>query len=160
MLQSTLAVPLQLLLRAEAEIGLAFLHQSLGVLAIQLEAIALAIGCVRAADIGTLVPIDAEPLEIVEKLVLEARLAARKIGVLDAQHHDAAGLTGKEPVEERSAGVADVQLSRRRRSEANADLGSGAHPLMLARAEEESRLTADHRDERGFSGEQPPWLSC
>src|SRR5664279_2325775 len=106
-------------------------------LAIQLQTVALTIGRERTLGllVGALVPIDTEPLEIVEKLVLEARLAAREIGVLNAQHHDATGLTGKEPVEECSAGVANMQLSRRRRSEANADRGSGAHPWMLARAE-------------------------
>src|SRR5664279_5312963 len=106
-------------------------------LAIQLQTVALTIGRERTLGllVGALVPIDTEPLEIVEKLVLEARLAAREIGVLNAQHHDATGLTGEEPVKECSAGVADMQLSCGRRSEANADLGSGAHPLMLARAE-------------------------
>src|SRR5664280_3743756 len=81
MLQSMLAVTLQFLLRAEAEIRFAFFHPPLGMLAIQLQAIALAIGRERTLGllVGALVPIDAEPLEIVEKLALEARLATREI---------------------------------------------------------------------------------
>ena len=104
-------------------------------LAIELQAIALAIRRVRPADVGTLVPVKAQPLQIVEQLVFKARLAALHIGVFNAQHHDAARLAGEEPVEQRGTGVADMQMSRGRRSEANANLGRGAHVLMLARAE-------------------------
>ena len=66
------AVALQLLLRAEAQVGLAFADQALGMLAINVETIALAIGRVGAADIGTFIPVKAQPLQVVEKLRLRS----------------------------------------------------------------------------------------
>ena len=121
-LQLLLAIALQLLLRAEAEIRLALAHQPLGVLAINRQAVALAIGRVLAADVGAFVPVDAHPLQIFEQLAFEARLAALDIGVFNAQHHHAARLPREQPVEQRGAGIADVQLAGGRGSEANADL--------------------------------------
>src|SRR5271157_2531000 len=126
---------LQFFLRAETEIRFALTQQPPGMFAIEIEAIALTIRRVRSADIGTFIPIDAEPLQVFQKLSFEALFAALDIGILDAQDHDAALLPCEQPVEKRGAGVADVQMSRGRRSEANTNLGSSAHSMMLARAE-------------------------
>ncbi len=60
------ALPLQFLLRAEAQIRFALLHQPLGMLAIDRQTIALAIRRIRAADVRALVPVDAEPLQVFE----------------------------------------------------------------------------------------------
>src|SRR5215471_8781576 len=125
----SLALALQLFLRAEAEVGLTFLHQALGVLTINVEAIALAIGRERTADIGTLVPVDAEPLEVCEKLIFVASFTALEVGVFDAQDHRALHLAGEKPVIECSAGVADVQLPGRRWRETDAYLRILAHTL-------------------------------
>ena len=95
----TLAVTLQLLLGAEAEIGLAFAQQPLGLFTVEIETVALAIGRMWAADIGTFVPVEAEPFQVVEKLAFKALLAALDVGVLDAQDHDAALLPREKPVE-------------------------------------------------------------
>src|SRR5271157_1037280 len=126
---------LVLQLRAETEICFALTQQPPGMFAIEIEAIALTIRRVRSADIGTFIPIDAEPLQVFQKLSFEALFAALDIGILDAQDHDAALLPCEQPVEKRGAGVANVQLSRGRRSEANANLGNSAHSMMLARVE-------------------------
>ena len=45
------------------------------------------------------------------------------VGVLDAQDVGAAGMAGKEPVEQGSAGAADVEVSGRGRGEADARFG-------------------------------------
>src|SRR5271157_30784 len=103
--------------------------------AIEIETIALTIWRVRSAHIGTFIPVETEPLQVFEKLAFEAFFAALDVGVLDAQDHGAALLPGEQPVEKRGACVADVQMSRGRRSEANANLGNSAHSMMLARAE-------------------------
>ncbi len=110
-LQLLVAVALQFLLRAEAQIRRALADQALGVFAINVEAIALAIGRVRAADVGTFVPVDAHPLHVFQKLGLEAGLAALDIGIFNAEDHRASSLPGDQPVEERGTGVADVQMS-------------------------------------------------
>src|ERR1035437_4524423 len=101
--------------------------------AIECETIALAIWRVRTAHVGALVPIDAKPLQVVQQLIFVAGLAALKVGVFDAQDHGSAGLAGKQPVVKCGAGIADVQLPGRRRSETDAYLGIFAHTLMLAR---------------------------
>ena len=55
-----------------------------------------------------------------------SELDALAVGVLDAQEHLAAGAPGLEPVEQRGAGVADVQVARGRGREAQAR-GAGGH---------------------------------
>ncbi len=132
-LELLFAVALQLLLRAEAEISFALAYQALGVLAIDRQPVALPIRRVRPTDVWTFVPIQSHPFEIVEQLGFVASLAAFEIRVFDAKHHDAAGLTGEQPVEECSAGVADVQLSGGGWSEANANLRRSAHSVMVTR---------------------------
>src|SRR5271157_335016 len=79
------ALPLQFFLRAETEICFALSQQPLGMFAIEIETIALTIRRVRSADIGTFIPIEAEPLQVFEKLAFEAFFAALDVGVLDAQ---------------------------------------------------------------------------
>ena len=105
------ALALQVLLRAETEIGLALSQQPFRMLAIEIEAIALTVGSVRPADIGAFIPVESHPLQVFEQLSFEALFAALDVGVLDAQHHHSALLAGEEPVEERGAGVADVQVA-------------------------------------------------
>ena len=73
---------------------------------------------VRALIHDVLVPAEAEPVEALEDRARALVGAARAVGVLDAQQELAAVVLGVEPVEERRAGAADVEVSRRRRSEA------------------------------------------
>src|SRR5271157_134931 len=128
-------LPLQFFLRTETEICFAFTQQPLGMFAIEIETLALTIWRVRSADVRAFVPVKAEPLQVFQKLSFETLFAALDVGVLDAQDHDAALLPREQPVEKRGAGVANVQMSRGRRSEANANLGNSAHSMMLARVE-------------------------
>src|SRR5579864_1321289 len=106
-----LAILFQVLLRAETEIRLALSQQPLRMFAIDFQPIGLSIGTVCAANIGTFVPIEPQPFQILEQRSLETRFTALNVGVLDAQHHRAALLPRKEPVEQRGTGIADVQMS-------------------------------------------------
>ena len=53
----------QALARAEATVGLPLLDKSLGVLAIEVGALTLAIGPAGTADVRPLVPFETDPLE-------------------------------------------------------------------------------------------------
>ena len=127
-----LSLPLQFFLRTKAEISFALAQQPLGLLAIELETIALTIGGMRTTDVRTFIPIEAKPLQVFEKLALKALLAALDVRVLDAQDHDATLLPREEPVEQRGAGVTNVQMSGWRRGESNTNLGGRDHSTMLA----------------------------
>ena len=82
----------------------------------------LRLGVARAAlalEHRTLVPVELEPAQRVDDRghVLGARALA--VGVLDPQHELPLLVTREQPVEQRRAGPADVQLPRGRRREAN-----------------------------------------
>ena len=87
----------------------------------------------EATDVRAFIPIEPQPLQVVAKLVLVALLTARDVGVFDTQHHDAALLARKQPVEQRGTGVTDVELAGGGRGKADANGGCCAHPMMLAR---------------------------
>ena len=61
------------------------------------------------------VPIEAQPAEAVEDRRDRGFGRAGAVGVLDAKQVLAAMVLGEQPVEERSAGAADVDLPARRR---------------------------------------------
>ena len=69
--------------------------------------------------VGPLVPIEPEPAQAVENPFDHLRRRSLDVGVLDAQHEHAAVTTREQPVEERRARAADVEVAGRRRSEAN-----------------------------------------
>ncbi len=129
-----LTLALQFFLRAETQVSLSLFYQPLGMLAIDVQPIALTIRRKGATKIGTFLPIDAEPLQVFEKLVFVAGFATLEIGVFDAQDHGALRFAGEQPVIECGAGVAHVQLPSGRRREADAYFGIFVHTLMLARA--------------------------
>ena len=106
-----LAAVFQLLRGAEAVVRLAFRDQTPGMLEIDGELVALAIRRKWTADIGTLVPVEPQPLQVFQQLPLVAALTALDVRVLDAQDHCAALLPGDKPVEQRGARVANVYLS-------------------------------------------------
>ncbi len=90
--------------------------------AIDLPLVALAIGRIRTADVGAFVPIETEPLDIFDELGFIARFAALEVGVFNAEDEGSALLAREEPVEERGARVADVNLSGGRGGKANSHL--------------------------------------
>ena len=112
------ALGVELLPGAEAAVGLALGQQALGVGPVA--------GGVLALEERALVPGEAEPAEPVEDDPGVRLGAALAVGVLDAEHEGAAGVPGVEPVEERGAGAADVEVAGGRRSEADAGWGHGS----------------------------------
>jgi hypothetical protein len=76
---------------------------------------------VRAADLGALVPVQPEPAEVFEELLVRGGDVAGLVGVLDADDELAAQSFGKEVAEQRRAGAADVEVPGGRRGEAGSD---------------------------------------
>ncbi len=97
---------------AEAVVGLARVQQ--------LPDVGLVLFEVCALEEGALVPGDAEPGEAVEDHLGVGVGAPLPVGILDPQHHRAAGLPGVQPVEERGAGAANVEIPGRGWGEADA----------------------------------------
>src|SRR5579859_1613645 len=99
-------------------------QQLLGVVAVDLQTIALAIRTIRTAaglgsDVWTFIPIQTQPLQVFKQLCFVAGLAAFYIGIFNAQDHGPALLPGKEPVKQRSAHIAYMQLAGGGRSKSD-----------------------------------------
>ena len=105
--------------RAGAIIGVAGVEELLNVFAVDREPPGL--------EIGALIPVDAEPLERLENGVHILLPGPFDVGVLEAQHEAAFHASRVEPVEDRRAGAAQVQVAGRARWEAGDDLGHAVH---------------------------------
>ena len=97
---------------AEAVVGLALLHQLLGVLLEHAHALALHIGADRAADVGAFVPGQAGGAQRVVNDVGGALHQTPLVGVLDAQDEGAALMAGLQPGIQCGAQVAHVHVAR------------------------------------------------
>jgi hypothetical protein len=84
----------------------------------------LIVGRVRTADVRAFVPIDAQPAEAVQDRGERFVDVSLRVGVVDPQNELAAVPAGEQPVEERRAHAADVQIAGGARGEASAD-GAG-----------------------------------
>src|SRR6266542_3792709 len=99
-----------------------------------MKSLGLAVGPAGAADVRTLVPVQPEPAEVLENALLGRLGRSLGVGVLDAQHIGAVVPARQQPVEERRARVAHVQLAGRTGSEADSHLLTGALPRTPARS--------------------------
>src|SRR5262249_34287279 len=63
-----------------------------------------------SADLGAFVPVDAEPFEAIENRLQRLGTIALGVRVIDAQDELSAMFPGVEPVEQRGAYAADVQV--------------------------------------------------
>src|SRR5262249_45573487 len=115
-----LALGVELFLGAIAAVRGAGGDESLGELLVDGEALHLAVGAMRAAHLGPLVPGEAEPAHVAEDDLLVLRGAALLVGVLDAEDEGAARAARPEPVEERGADAPDVEVAGGRGGEAEA----------------------------------------
>ena len=88
--------------------------------AVPIEALRLEIRPVGAVDFRSLVPVEPEPAKAVEDPFDHVLRRSLDVGVFDAQHEDAAEPAREEPVEERGARAADVEIPGRRWGEADA----------------------------------------
>ena len=145
---SRLALGLELLLRAEARVRVPHLHQLLGQRDIHLATLRLAVVAGGASDERTLVPLQAQPLEVTNHALLALLRAARKVGVLYPKHKPSAGLLCREVTVQRSARAAHVQRPCRRRCEAK--------PCQIAGHNLQTQLLEDVRIHgRHFQRHQP-----
>src|SRR5262249_51886814 len=71
-----------------------------------------------AADVGSLIPLEPQPAQVLEDAVLRLFRRSFGVGVLDAQDECTVVAAREEPVEERRARVPDVQRTGRARREA------------------------------------------
>ncbi|MNZ87264.1 hypothetical protein D3C78_1061150 [compost metagenome] len=116
---------LQLFGGAEAVERMAGIDQLLGVLGVDLAALALPVRAVRAAHIRAFVPFDAKPAQGVEDLLLRLAGRAQLVGVLDAQDELTAMLLGEAVVEQGDVGGADMGVARGRWRDTRAYGGHG-----------------------------------
>ena len=85
-----LTVGVELLLGAEAGIGLALVPKLLGGLLVQVQALGLGVGAIVAAHLGTLVPVQAKPAHGAQDDLRVLVGGAGGVGVVDAQDERAA----------------------------------------------------------------------
>src|SRR5262249_41511408 len=113
LLAEGLALRVELLLRAVATKGVTARDELVRVFLVERKPLRLHVRAVRPAGAGALVPREAEPAEALEDDLAARVGGALLIGVLDAEHERPAGLPGPEPVEERRADAADMEIARR-----------------------------------------------
>ena len=101
-------------------------QQAVGVRAVQVEPLGLAVRADGTAGIGAFVPVEPQPPQVLEDALLRLTRRPLAIGVFDAEDEGAAAIAREQPVEQRRPGVADVQLSGGARSKTQAH---GPHPL-------------------------------
>ena len=139
--QRRLTLGLEPFRRAEAVVGVATRDELASVCGVEIEPLALSVGADVATGVDALVPGEPEPAQIVLDGGFGGRGRALAVGVLDAQDVGAAVVPRQQPVEERRAGVADVQMAGRTGGEADShrrrsgfgSTGSGA-PHSTSRA--------------------------
>ena len=98
-----------------------FGDEPIGHRAIPIAALGLKIRRVRSADERAFVPVEAEPSHPVEDPFDHLLRRSLDVGVFDPQHEHAAVPARVEPVEERRAGAADVEVAGGRGSEPDAN---------------------------------------
>src|SRR5579864_9247834 len=114
------ALCLELLRRAVAKVRVTLLDQALSQPAMAIEPLGLKVRRVGTADLRPLVPIEPEPAHPVQDALHHFRRRSVDVGVLDAEHEDAAVPAREEPVEERRPGAANVKIAGRGWGESNA----------------------------------------
>ncbi len=85
-----------------------------------IQTLRLEIWPVGTTDPWPFIPVEAEPAEAVENAFDHLIRRSFDVRVLDAQHEDTSGAPREEPVEQRRARAANVQVASWRRSEADA----------------------------------------
>src|SRR5262249_33234647 len=98
-----------------------FIYEQLSVLAVDFAALALAIGTVGSADLGALVPGEAQPAERAQDDGFRLRGAAGNVGIFDAEDELTSVLAGKTVIKERGGRGADVGAAGGRGRDAGAD---------------------------------------
>ena len=116
---------LDLLGRRVGLVGVAGLKQARGHITVDVHALTLAVGAVRASLTDALVPVEAQPLQGLDDLVEGLLGVAGGIRVFDAEDEGSSRVAGVGPVEQARADHADVRGSCGRGAEADANVGTG-----------------------------------
>ena len=93
--------------------------------AIEVVALRLTVRSMRSADLDALVPVDLEPAQRIEQLVVALFTVTGGIRVFDAEHERATVVTGVRPVEQHGPDQPDVRKAGGRGAEAHAHVGAG-----------------------------------
>ena len=131
-LERMLTIGLELLGRAETPVRLTARHQLDGVSTINVEPLGLPVRAIVPAGLHAFGPVQPHPAQIGEDAALGLARGPLEVGVLDTQDERAARRAREHPVEQRRTRVADMQQSRRTRSESQShrsiisQRGSGA----------------------------------
>jgi hypothetical protein len=93
---------------AIAGIDEAKVTQALQIVLIDINALALCVGGIRATTVWSFIPVEAEPMQIGEHTLCSSRTYARAVEVLDAQHKASVIAPYEKPGKESCAQVAQV----------------------------------------------------
>ena len=104
----------QFLRRAKAAVGVSALDQACGEHPVSIQPLGL--------KIWALIPVQTKPAHPLEDAVHHFLRGTGQIGILDAQDKLPADVTGKQPVEQRRAGSADMEIAGRTGSKAYANV--------------------------------------
>ena len=116
---------IQLLRRAKAIESVTGIDQFLGIARVDFATLALPIWAMRTTDIRTFVPLDSQPAQGIEDLLLGLTGRTQLIGVFDTQNEFAAVLLGEAVVEQSDVGGANMGVAGRRWRDARANGGHG-----------------------------------
>ncbi len=78
---------------------------------VDLPALSLPVGSVRAADIRALIIVQAKPVQAIHDLLLRARHGSLNVRILDAQNELPAGLAGKQVIIQGGPGGSQVHMT-------------------------------------------------
>ncbi len=93
---------------------MALADQLIRILPVDLATFALPIRAVRTANVRALVPLDTQPAQGIENLLLGLSGRAQLVGVFDAQDELATVLASEAQVEQCDVGGADMRVAGRR----------------------------------------------
>lgn len=136
---------LEVFARAGAGIHEASLFQSGDGVAVERVALALIVGCERAADVRAFLPIEAEPAEVFEHGGDELHFAAGVVDVFVAEDEDAAVGPGAFQHGPESSRVAEMEIAGWRR-------GNPAAVRLIFRRTHGWELTTNAKVNNGFFG--------
>src|SRR5712692_2657292 len=100
------ALRLELLLGAVAAVGHSARQELTRNFAVPLDALGLAVRRVRAADVGSFIPLQSQPPKVLENHLLRVARGTLHVRVFDPQDESAAVVPGEEPVEDGRARAA------------------------------------------------------
>ena len=123
-----LAFAAQALGRAIAVVGKAVRHEAGCRVSIAVETIRLEVRAMRTANSRAFIPVEPEPPQAIQDAGDHVGRGAFDVGVFDSQHEGAAKPSGVQPVEQRRAGAAYVEIAGWRRCESNARAHRGIIP--------------------------------